>query len=216
MDDRGNTIAGWVLFGGIAALGLSIVTGMYFAPERPETMGYVVEGVEEEGGSSAVEAEKPIAFFLQTASAERGEAQFKKCAACHTITPGGANGIGPNLYGTMGKAHGHIAGFAYSDALKSIPGNWDWDSMSAWLKSPRTYAPGTKMSFAGISKPQDRADLLVYLNAQGSNLPLPPPPVEEEEEEVPVDEKPTDDPDAAAEYNSDPAVGEAPDAADAN
>src|SRR3546814_8191419 len=107
MDDRKNTIAGWVLFAGIAALGLSIATGMYFAPHRPHQMGYVVEGVEEEaaaGGDAA--AEPPIAFFLQTASAARGEAQFKKCAACHTITPGGANGIGPNIHGIFGKPHG--------------------------------------------------------------------------------------------------------------
>src|SRR3546814_18075670 len=123
MDDRKNTIAGWVLFAGIAALGLSIATGMYFAPHRPHQMGYVVEGVEEEataGGGAA--AEPPIAFFLQTASAARGEAQFKKCAACHTITPGGANGIGPTVPGIFGKPHGPLPTFQYSDALKSVPG----------------------------------------------------------------------------------------------
>lgn len=179
MDDRSNTIAGWVLFGGIAALGLSIATGMYYAPHRPEKMGFVVEGVEEEGAAGGgAEAEKPIAFYLQTASAARGEAQFKKCAACHTITPGGANGIGPNINGVFGKPHGHMAGFAYSDALKKVPGAWDWNSLSEWLHSPKKYAPGTKMSFAGISKPQDRADLLLYLNSQGSNVPVPPPPAE--------------------------------------
>lgn len=187
MDDRKNTIAGWVLFAGIAALGLSIATGMYFAPHRPHQMGYVVEGVEEEaaaGGGAA--AEPPIAFFLQTASAARGEAQFKKCAACHTITPGGANGIGPNVHGIFGKPHGHLPTFQYSDALKSVPGAWDWDSLSKWLKSPKAYAPGTKMSFAGISKPQDRADLLAYLNSQGSNVPLPPPPAAAEPAAAPA------------------------------
>lgn len=177
MNDRNNTIAGWVLFGGITALGLSIATGMYYAPHRPEKMGYVVEGVEEEGaGAAGAEAEQPIEAYLQTASAARGEAQFKKCAACHTITPGGANGIGPNLYGIFGKPHGHLPSFQYSDALKKVPGSWDWDSLAKWLHSPKAYAPGTKMSFAGLSKPQDRADVLLYLNSQGSNLPVPPPP----------------------------------------
>lgn len=179
MDDRNNTIAGWVLFAGIAALGLSIATGMYFAPHRPEKMGFVVEGVEEEGATGAAEAEKPIAFYLQNASAARGEAQFKKCAACHTITPGGPNGIGPNLYGIFGKPHGHLPSFQYSDALKKVPGTWDWQSLALWLHSPKKYAPGTKMSFAGISKPEDRADLLLYLNSQGSNVPVPPPPAAE-------------------------------------
>jgi len=105
----------------------------------------------------------------------KGEAVFAKCAACHTVASGGANGIGPNLWGALGKPHGHVAGFAYSDALKSVPGNWDFAGMDAWLASPRKYAPGTKMSFAGLSSAEDRANLIVYLNSQGSNLPLPAP-----------------------------------------
>src|SRR3546814_20736173 len=96
MDDRNNTIAGWVLFGGIAALGLSIVTGMYFAPHRPETMGYVVEGVEQEGEAGGAEAEPPIPAFLPTASAARGHGPFKKCAARTTLPPAGANRTAPH------------------------------------------------------------------------------------------------------------------------
>ena len=98
---------------------------------------------------------------------------FKKCTACHTINQGGANGLGPNLWATMGKPHGHVPGFAYSDALKSVPGVWDWQGMDKWLTSPRAYAPGTKMTFAGLGNPQDRANLIAYLNSQGTNLPLP-------------------------------------------
>jgi cytochrome c len=96
--------------------------------------------------------------------------------ACHTINQGGANGIGPNLYAVMGQKHGHIAGFAYSEALLKAPGMWDWENMDRWLANPKKYAPGTKMSFAGLGNPEERASLLLYLNAQGSNLPLPPPP----------------------------------------
>ena len=175
-----NTIAGWVLAGGIAALGFSIVSGKYFHagnPERPEVMGYVIEGVETAG---AADAGPSIETLLQTADAAAGEKVFGKCAACHTINQGGANGIGPNVWATMGKPHAHVAGFAYSDALKSIPGNWDWTNMDAWLASPRKYADGTKMTFAGLGKAEDRANLMVYLNAQGSNLPLPAAPVVEE------------------------------------
>ncbi|WP_321325970.1 cytochrome c family protein [uncultured Parasphingorhabdus sp.] len=175
-----NTIAGWVLAGGIAALGFSILSGKYFHAgkhERPEVMGYVIEGVETSGGADAGPS---IEALLQTADAAAGEKVFAKCAACHTINQGGANGVGPNLWDTMGKPHGHVAGFAYSDALKSIPGNWDWTAMDAWLTSPRKYANGTKMTFAGLGKAEDRANLMVYLNAQGSNIPLPPPPAAEE------------------------------------
>jgi cytochrome c len=175
MDNRMNTIAGWVLGAGIVALGASIVTGEMFHSERPEKMGYPIEGVEEEGEAGA-EAEQPIAAFMAAADAGKGEAVFKKCAACHTVTPGGASALGPNLHAIMGAPIAGKPGFAYSDALKGKGGTWDWEAMSQWLKSPKTFAPGTKMTFAGLSKPEDRANLLAWLNAQGSNLPLPPPP----------------------------------------
>jgi cytochrome c len=172
MNDRFNTVAGWALAGGIAALGLSIVSGMVFHSERPEKMGYAIEGVEEagEGGAAAVE---PIAVRLAKADPAKGADVFKQCTACHTINQGGASGIGPNLYASVGKPHGHVPGFAYSDALKAVPGTWTFDALDAWLTSPRKYAPGTKMTFAGIANPQDRANVIAYLNSQGSNLPLP-------------------------------------------
>ncbi|UZK65570.1 c-type cytochrome [Sphingomonas sp. M1-B02] len=178
MDDRFNTIAGWALAGGIAALSLSIVSGMVFHSERPEKMGYAIEGVEETGGEGAA-AVLPIATRLASADVAKGADVFKQCTACHTINQGGASGIGPNLYASVGKAHGHVPGFAYSDALKAVPGTWTFDALDSWLASPRKYAPGTKMTFAGIANPQDRANVIAYLNSQGSNLPLPTAPAAE-------------------------------------
>ena len=175
MNDRNNTIAGWVLFAGIVALGSSIVTGEVFKSHAPETGGLPVEGASEEGGEGA-EADKPIAFYLASADLAKGEAAFKKCTACHNVDQGGANALGPNLWGVVGKPHAAHPGFAFSDALKGKPGNWDFQALSDWLKSPKAYAPGTKMTFAGMSNPQDRADLIAWLNTKGSNLPLPPPP----------------------------------------
>jgi cytochrome c len=174
MDDRSNTIAGWVLAGGIVALGLSIVSGMYFHAEAPEKEGFAVAA--EAGGEAGAAAAVPIATLLATADVAKGEAVFKKCAACHTVAQGGPNGIGPNLWAALGKPHGHVAGFSYSDALKSVPGNWDFEGMDKWLSNPKKYAPGTKMTFAGLGNPEERANLIAYLNAQGSNLPLPTPP----------------------------------------
>ena len=175
MDGRFNTIAGWVLGAGIVFLGANLVTHELFKGGHSEKMGYPVNGAEESEGSGP--AEQPIAFYLQTADAGRGERQFSKCSGCHTINQGGANGQGPNLYGVMGEAigTGH-GGFAFSDALRNKGGNWDWESMSAWLTSPRAFAPGTRMGFGGMANPQDRADLLLYLNAQGGHLTVPPPP----------------------------------------
>lgn len=179
MNDRANTIAGWILFAGIAGLGLTIVSGEYFKGERPEKMGYEVQGVEQEGGAAAA-AEKPFAFYMSQADAGKGADVFKKCAACHNADKGGANALGPNLYGVVGEAAGTgRGGFAFSDALKSKGGKWDFDSLNAWLTSPKTYAPGTKMTFAGLSNPQDRANVIAYLNKQGdSPLPLPAAPPE--------------------------------------
>jgi cytochrome c len=172
MTDRSNTIAGWVLAGGIAALGLSIASGMLFHVEKPEKPGYPIEGAEEAGSDKV--ADVPIASLLGTADPAKGAEVFKKCAACHTIEQGGANGIGPNLYATLGEGIGQgKGGFAFSDALKSVGGNWDFDKMNAWLTSPRKFAPGTKMTFAGLPDPKDRANVIVYINSQGSNLPLP-------------------------------------------
>ncbi|MDE0877554.1 MAG: cytochrome c family protein [Sphingomonas bacterium] len=176
MDNRTNTIAGWTLAACGAALGLSIVGGMVYHGERPEKMGYAIEGVEEEGAGGGA-AEVPIATLLASADAAKGAEVFKKCAACHTINQGGANGIGPNLYGTVGEgiAQGK-GGYAFSEALKSVGGVWDFDKLDAWLTSPRKFANGTKMTFAGLGNGQDRANVILYLNQQGSNLPLPAPP----------------------------------------
>lgn len=174
MDSRNNVIAMMVLGAGIVALGGSIVSGEIFKAEKPEKPGYIVEGVEAEAGAGPAVAEVPIATLLASADPAKGADVFKKCASCHTINNGGANGIGPNLWGTIGEEIGHgKAGFAFSEALATNGGRWDFESMNQWLANPKKFAPGTKMSFAGLSKGEDRANLLAYLNSQGSNLPLP-------------------------------------------
>lgn len=173
MDDRFNTIAGWALFSGIVALGLSSVSSMYFGADksnRPDQLGYVIEGVELDEG----EEEVPLGLLLANASAERGQTLYPRCASCHTIEQGGATGIGPNLWASLGSpVAGGEPGYAYSSALQDIGGQWTWEKMDDWLRSPKAFAPGTKMTFAGLSNPEDRAALMLYMNQQGSNLPLP-------------------------------------------
>jgi len=181
MQDRFTTISGWVLFAGIIALGSSIVTGEVFHAERPETMGYPIEGVVI--GGEEGEAEKPIAFFLASADAAKGEQVFKKCAACHNAEPGGPNALGPALFGVMGNPVAGHPGFAFSPALKEKGGSWDWETMSQWLANPKKFAPGTKMTFAGLSKPEDRANVMAFLNSRdGSPLPVPAAPAEAPEQ----------------------------------
>ena len=178
MDDRFNTIAGWVLFGGILALGLNSLSGHYFLAdkhERPATLGYAIAGADDAAGGAAVAVE-PIANRLAKADAAKGEAIFAKCKACHTVDQGGANGIGPNLWAVIGDAIGQgRAGFAFSDSLKGKSGKWDFATLDTWLTNPKAFAEGTKMSFAGLTSPEDRANVILYLNSKGSNLPLPAP-----------------------------------------
>ncbi len=177
-----NKIFGGVLAGLLAVLGTSIASDLMFARHLPEKPGYEVAGVEEApaAGAPAAEAEKPAAFYLASADVAKGEAVFKKCAACHNAAPGGANGTGPALHGIVGRPIAAAAGFGYSDALKGMAGKpWDWDALWSWLKSPKAYAPGNKMSFAGIAKPEDRAAVIAWLNTQSSSpLPLPAAPAE--------------------------------------
>ena len=168
-----NTAAGWVLFAAGLGLGLSILSAKYFHgndPEHPETEGYAIEVAEEESGPG----EMSLAEAFTMVSVEDGERVFAKCSACHTIEQGGANGVGPNLYGVMGAAiGGHAPGYDYSSALASKGGSWGWEEMDAWLKNPRGYVDGTKMGFAGLPDIEDRAAVSLYLNSMGSSLTVP-------------------------------------------
>lgn len=199
-----NKIAGGVLAAAVVALVISIGTSAAFSVHLPEKPGYVVEGVEVEASAAGpAEVAKPIAAYMAEASAEKGAAVFKKCAACHTIEKGGAAGIGPNLYGIVGDVHDHMPGYAYSDALMAMKGKvWSWDELDHWLTSPKAYAAGTKMAFAGVSKPEDRAALLAYLNSKSDKpLPMPAPPAEAAAapaaEAAPADAAPAEAPAAA-------------------
>ena len=176
MNDRFNTIAGWVLFAGIVALGGSILSAELFKGHEIHG-GYPVEGADVVDGPAP--DEKPIEFYLASADAAKGEQAFKKCAACHNADQGGANALGPALYGVMGNPVAGHPGFAFSDALKSKGGTWDWKTMSEWLAGPKKFAPGTKMTFAGLSNPEERANLMAFLNSRdGAPMPLPAAPPE--------------------------------------
>ena len=184
--DLFNTAAGWVLFAAGLGLGFAILSDKYFhgsTPERPEELGYVIEGVEDESGGAVVEMTMAEALTLVTI--EQGEKVYAKCASCHTIAPGGANGVGPNLHNIMGASVGARSGFAYSSGMSAKGGQWGWEEMNAWLKRPSAYVEGTKMSFAGLSKIEDRAAVALFMNGPDGALQLPeftPPAAETSEE----------------------------------
>lgn len=173
MNDRLNTTMGWILGSAAIALGGSIVAGIAFESEVPEgeQVGYVIEAPEE---GAAVDAGPSLAELLATGSAEAGAAVFAKCSACHSIEQGGANGIGPNLYAVLGASIGsHVPGYDYSSALTGHGGDWSYENMDAWLASPRGFADGTKMSFAGLGSGEDRANIILYMREYGGGPELP-------------------------------------------
>jgi cytochrome c len=112
-----------------------------------------------------------IAMLLASADPADGEKIFAKCKACHTIEAGGENKVGPNLHNVVGADRASKDGFAYSSALTGLEGTWTYEHLNEFLENPKTYAPGTKMSFAGLSKPEQRAAVITYLRQNTENPP---------------------------------------------
>ena len=166
---------------------VSLVSDAIFASHAPETPGYAIEVPDEPAGGGAPAESGPSALdLLATADPAAGEAAFRRCASCHTIESGGANRVGPNLHGVVGRPVASHEGFAYSAAMTEYSEggakNWEFENLSAFLVNPRSYIPGTIMAFAGLRDPQEEANLIAYLNQQSDNpLPLPEPAAAEDE-----------------------------------
>ena len=170
-----NKVFAAVLVAGIAFVGSGLVGGALVKPKPLEHTAIKID-MPEAAGAVAPAPEQPIALLLASADAGRGEAGTKAqgCVACHNFNEGGKAGIGPNLYGVVGGPHGHQEGYAYSAALKAKAGPWTLDELNEWLLKPAAYAPGTKMTYAGLADGKKRADIIMYLRSLSPNpVPLP-------------------------------------------
>ena len=171
-----NKIAGAFLGTLLFTMWLGIISGGIFSHPKLAKPGYLLPSAPETppSGSGAAASVAPIAQRLAAADVKKGEADVKPCAACHSFEKGASAKIGPPLYGIVDRAKGSVAGFDYSEAIKSRGGNWTYDDLDLFLASPKTYAQGTKMTYAGEQDPAKRADIIDYLHTLADNpKPLP-------------------------------------------
>jgi cytochrome c len=169
---RINKILGLVLGTALFLQTVHIIDGN-FSSAKVSKRGSEV-AVKEEQPQAGAAAAVPIDTLLASASAERGAQVAKQCQACHNFEEGQGPKIGPDLYGVVGRKIASAPGFNYSSALKSKNGNWDFNALNAWLIKPTAYAPGTAMTFAGLSNDKQRADVIAYLDTLSNNpVPLP-------------------------------------------
>ena len=172
-----NKILGAILGCCLALLSINIAAGAIFAPQKPAKPGYDIVVPDKPSANTPAkpaEPEQPIEALLAKAEVSRGENAAKKCAACHTFNKGGRPLVGPNLWGIVGRAKASEAGFNYSAALKAKGGNWTIDDLNQFIASPKGMVPGTNMTFLGVTKGTERADILAYLNSLADNpAPLP-------------------------------------------
>lgn len=159
---------------------MHIASEAIFTREAPAKPGYEIAVKEQPAGGAeaAAPAEVPIETLLASATPERGAQVAKQCQACHNFQEGQGPKVGPDLYGVVDRPIASVSGFNYTDALKTaaknLGGKWTFDALNKWLTKPSAVAPGTAMTFAGISNGKQRADVIAYLDTLSPHpVPLP-------------------------------------------
>jgi cytochrome c len=170
-----NKIALAVLGALLGTMALGVFSNAVFAPEKAARPGYALPGGEAAAAPAAAAPaapEVPLSALLAKADAAKGQNDVKTCQACHSFDKGGVAKVGPPLWGVVGRPIASVAGFAYSDGLKAIGGDWTYEKLDHWITKPTAMDPGTKMAFPGEAEATKRADILAYLQKQ-SDSPVP-------------------------------------------
>ncbi|WP_421725298.1 c-type cytochrome [Bauldia sp.] len=192
MNFEFNKIAGAVLGTAVAVMAVNIMAAVIYDTPHVEEPGYVIAVADSGAGDGAGSGQPevaPIADRLQVADLGAGETQGRKCIACHTFVQGGPNRVGPNLWNVVGGPYAHIGDFGYSEAIQTAAAEgrtWTFDELDGYLENPRGFLPGTAMAFAGIRRPDERADMILFLRSLSNDpVPLPAVTVVEAEEAAP-------------------------------
>lgn len=178
-----NKIAASILLAGLTAMVVGTVTDALYEPEtKDEKRGFQVTVSDSEvagkpaaGADAAPQEAIKIGQLMAQASAEAGKADSKKCEVCHSFTKDGANKVGPNLWNVVNGPKAKHPGYSYSEAMVAKGGNWSYDDLYHFLNAPKKFIPGTKMGFAGFSKPADIVNTIAYLRTLNDNPPALPP-----------------------------------------
>ncbi len=171
-----NKIIASIVLTIVIVLGINKLADTVYHVKTPDSTAYKVTAAtktKEDGKKEAAknETQTDIKAFLALGSVDSGKKIFKQCAACHSISKGGSNKIGPALWGVLGRDIGSVTDYKYSKGMSEFNETWIFDSLNAFLIKPKDYIKGTKMAYAGLKKENDRASVILYLNEQ-SDSPL--------------------------------------------
>ena len=175
MSLEANKIAAAVLVGGMLTLSVGLVANMIYGGH---------EGAEGEKAAAAAQPAakpapvEPVSGLLASADTAKGQEATKVCQSCHSFGKGEPAKVGPNLWGVEGGPTAHMEGFNYSPAIANLRSTWTYENLNHFLASPKNFAPGTKMTFPGFPKVQDRANVIAWLRTQSDNPPALPTPDE--------------------------------------
>ena len=162
----------------VVVLGINKIANTIFYVEKPEKSAYQVDGMVTTASTTSAETASgdsevgDIMALFASVSASEGAKIFKKCSACHSISQGGANKIGPALWGVLGRKAGSVSDYKYSKAMVAHAKPWSFEEMNGFLIKPKDWIKGTKMSFAGLKNEKERADVILFMNKNTDN-PLP-------------------------------------------
>ena len=170
-----NKIVAGLLVVVLIIIGITNFAEILYHVEQPKVAHYVIDVVDDTDMAEATDepvaapVEEPILTLLASANFDKGAKVFKKCSSCHVAIKDGANKIGPGLWEVVNKDKGVVDGFSYSSALVNHGGKWSYEELNGFLKNPKKYIEGTKMSFAGLKKATDRANVILYLRSLSDN-----------------------------------------------
>ena len=155
-------------------MGINKISDVIYSVEKPEKSAYQVASVSNTNDSTSVASTEntstgDVMTLFASVSLSDGEKIFKKCAACHSIAKGGANKIGPALYNVIGRQAGSLPDYKYSKGMIAYAKKWTPQEMDGFLENPKGWVKGTKMAYAGLKKPEERAALILFLNKNGDN-----------------------------------------------